>query len=107
MGGAILGKGGFELEKALGGDAISNTVVRVYDDVDLLVGLGIEDGGFDGNDFVLELAGLVGSSGLLEGQCREFVLNLARDMEVGGDIFRGDAHGDEAVLGFLIGKDGI
>jgi len=55
-----------ELSEALLRHTVPNTIIAVHEDFHLLLRLGVNDLGADGNDLLDELAGLLGCSGLLE-----------------------------------------
>ena len=86
MGAAGLGERRLELAEGLLGDAVADTVVLLDRDVVLLLRLGVDHLGPDGDNLVLELARSLGAGGALERLGGEGVLLLARDVVLGGDV---------------------
>lgn len=97
--------GGSDLEQTLEGGSITRTLVPGQGDGLLLAGLGILDLGGDGDDLVVEPAGLLGDLGTPEALDGVFVLLSSRDVEVVADVLGGLDHGLFAVGGFLVGVD--
>jgi hypothetical protein len=86
VGAAGLGERRLELAERLLGDAVADTVVLLDRDIVLLLRLGVDHLGPDGDNLVLELAGSLGAGGALERLGGEGVLLLARDVVLGGDV---------------------
>ena len=84
--GAVLFEGGLQLGKALG----SHALTREFIDLEL------DDFLFDlhgnGDDFLIELAGLLGGFALLLAPRGELILHLAGDAVFLGNVLSGDAH---------------
>lgn len=90
VGRTVLGEGRLELGEGFRGDTSTDAIVGVNDDRLGLLRLGVGEGDLDGNDLGLEVAGLLGSGGLLERAGGEDVLLLAGDAELLSDVLRGD-----------------
>jgi hypothetical protein len=123
VGGTVLLESGLDLRQRLGSDTGSDSIILVNDDLLLLFRLGVDklglendgDQHLDGNaynfayldrdDLLLELAELLsgGSLGVTVGG--KLVLDLSRDFVLLGNVLRSDTHGNQAIGGFLVGKD--
>lgn len=113
VGGSLGGESRLELAELLGGDTRSDTVVLVDGNL-LLVVIIIENSGLDGEDLLVELAGGLGSGGLLVGLGSKGVLGLSGHVVLGGNVLGSDTHGDQALLSLLVvlelvgeGGDGV
>lgn len=102
VGRAILRKRGLELAQALECNAFTDTIVAVHDNLLLLLSLRINALRRDWDDLSGKLARLLCRGGFAERLSGEFVLGGTGDFELRGDVFGGDTHGDEAVLGLLV-----
>lgn len=82
----ILAESRLQLAQALRGDAVPDAVVAVNDELVLLVRLRVGNLDLDGDDLLLELAGLLSGSGAAEGLGGEGVLSGAGDLVGGGNV---------------------
>jgi hypothetical protein len=105
MSGTVLRESGLELAQALGGDTVPNAVVLVNHNSHLLLRLRVNPLGCNGDNLSLEFSSLVGGGGLLERLGSKFVLDLAGDAIVLGDVLRSDTHGQQAVFSILVIED--
>lgn len=105
--GTPLGEGNADLGETLGSSAGADTLILGEGDV-LPLAIGVLDAGLDGDDLVVEEAGLLGALGTLEGLGGVLVHFLAGDAKVTTDVLRGPAHGLHAVGRLLgLGGDGL
>jgi len=105
-GGSALLESGLQLGKTSQGSGGSNTIVPVDHDFGLISVLVLHDGLVNGN-LCLEKASSIGSGGFRVTLNSELVLLGAGDTELSSDIFGGNSHRHEAVVGGLAFKDSL
>jgi hypothetical protein len=88
-GGTLFIESRAELGKLFGGGASADTIILINND-DRFVTFLIFDSSLDGDDFRLEPAVLLGGKGTSVRFSSEFVLLGTRDLEVSGNVFRGE-----------------
>lgn len=104
--GSPLREGGADLHQALGSGAGSDTLVLGQGD-GLGLAVGALDLGGDGNDLVVEPAGLLGLLGPPETLGGVGIDLLSGDAKVAGNVLARPAHGHHGVLGLLAGEDAL
>lgn len=97
MDGAILGEGRADLAQGLGGDALTDTVIRLDGDGLLLAGLGVGPLDVEGSNLLVKKTGFLGLDSLLVGGSGEGVLGGTGDATVLGHILGQNTHGDLAI----------
>lgn len=102
-----MGEGDSDLAQGLGSGAGADALVTGQDDL-LGLAIGTDELGLDGDDLVVEQAGVLGPLGALEALGGVFVHLFSCDAEVAAHVLAGPAHGLHAVDGFLVlGRDGF
>lgn len=91
-----------DLVQGLGRSPVPNALVAGDSHLLDLAGLGVLDLGGDGDDFLIEPAGLLCDLRATEGLSRVGILRLARDVEVRPDVLRRLAHGLHAIRRLLV-----
>lgn len=97
--------GGSDLGQALDGGSVTWSLIFGQGDSHQLAGLGVLDLCGDGDDLVVEQAGLLGNLSSPEALDGVFILLSPRDVEVVADILRRLDHGLLAVGSFLVRLD--
>lgn len=93
----ILVEGGTDLAERLGGDALTDAIVRLDGNGLLLAGLGVRPLDIKGSNLLVEKTGVLSSNGLLVRGSGEGVLRVTVDVAVLGHLLGQDTHGDLAV----------
>lgn len=100
-----LGEGGADLGQTLVGGAPPRALILGQGDGLFLAGLGVLDGGGDGDDLVIEPVVLLGVLSTAVRLASVTILLLAGDVEVFADVLGGLTHGLHAVASQLVLED--
>ena len=100
-----LGKGWSDFLQALERGAPSGTFVLGQGDLDHFTRLGVLDFGRDGDDLLVEPAGLLSTFGTGKRLGGISILHLAGDVKILANVFRRLSHGLHAIGRLLVGQD--